>query len=394
MSQAIESEGEPPFVHTMFTRLRKRQWLNNGMVSSASLDPLYDRAPRIVIWEMTRACALACRHCRAEAQPRRDPLELGTAEAFTLIDQVAGFGKPLFVLTGGDPMMRDDLYELVEYGCAHGLPVSISPSATGRLTDEAIGRLAAAGVRRMALSLDAPDAAEHDAFRGVRGSYARTLRAVRVARERGMSVQINTTLSQVNVHSIDEFGELLAGLDVAMWSVFFVLPIGRATADLCLCAHETEGAFARLAAVAEGAGFDVKTTEAPHYRRYLMQHAASAPPRERPAGAGAPPLRFAGIGDGRGFVFVSHQGDVYPSGFLPLRVGNVRERSLVEIYRDAPVMRRLRCPETFGGKCGLCEFHRICGGSRARAYLTSGDPFASDPSCAYVSTAAGSLADV
>jgi radical SAM protein len=364
------------------------------MVPWASLAPTYDRAPRIVIWETTRACALACRHCRAEAQPRRDSLELSTAEAFTLIDQVAGFGKPLFVLTGGDPMMRDDLYELVEYGCAHGLPVSISPSATGRLTDEAIRRLAAGGIRRIALSLDAPDAAEHDAFRGVRGSYARTLRSVRVAREHGISVQINTTLSRINVHRIEEFGDLLAGLDVAMWSAFFVLPIGRATADMCLSAQETERAFARLAAVAEGARFDVKTTEAPHYRRYLMQHAASAPPRERPAGAAAPPLRFAGIGDGRGFVFVSHQGDVYPSGFLPLRMGNVRERSLGELYRDAPVMQRLRRPETFGGKCGLCKFQHTCGGSRARAYLASGDAFASDPSCAYVSTAAGSLAHV
>jgi radical SAM protein len=357
------------------------------MLSAQAFDPMYDRAPRIVIWETTRACALACRHCRAEAKPRRDALELTTAEGFRLIEQAAAFGKPLFILTGGDPMMRDDLYDLVEYGRAHGLPVSISPSATGRLTDQALRKLATAGVRRIALSLDAPEAAEHDAFRGVRGSFARTLRAIRVARESGMSIQINTTLSRVNAHEIERFGELLAGLDIAMWSVFFVLPIGRASADMCLSAQETERAFARLVAVADGAAFEVKTTEAPHYRRYLMQHAASAPPRERPAAAGQP-LRFAGIGDGRGFVFVSHQGDVFPSGFLPLRVGNVRDDSLVEIYRNAPVMRRLRRPETFGGKCGLCEFGRICGGSRARAYLTSNDAFASDPSCAYVSNAA------
>jgi len=357
------------------------------MVSAQAFDPMYDRAPRIVIWETTRACALACRHCRAEASPCRDALELTTAEGFGLIDSVAAFGKPLFILTGGDPMMRDDLYELVAYGCARGLPVSISPSATGRLTDEALRKLAEGGVRRIALSLDAPDADEHDAFRGVRGSFARTIRAIGVARACGMSVQINTTLSHVNVHQIERFGELLDTLDIAMWSVFFVLPIGRATAEMCLLAQETERAFARLAAVADASTFDLKTTEAPHYRRYIMQHAASAPPRERPAATGHP-LRFAGIGDGRGFVFVSHQGDVFPSGFLPLRVGNVRESSLSDIYRDAPAMRRLRRPETFGGKCGLCEFGRICGGSRARAYLASGDAFASDPSCAYVSDAA------
>jgi len=363
------------------------------MSADESPDPRYDRAPRIVIWEMTRACALACRHCRAEARPHRDALELTTAEAFTLIDGITGFQRPLFILSGGDPMMRDDVYEIVEYGCAHGLPVSISPAATGRLTDLAIRKLAAAGVRRIALSLDAPNAEEHDLFRGVRGSYARTLRAVRVAREHGMSVQVNTTLSRLNLDGIEKFGFLLSGLDVAMWSVFFILPIGRATADLSLSAEETEAAFARLAAVAETVPFAVKTTEAPHYRRYLAQHRASTPPGGAPAGDAAPP-RFAGIGDGRGFVFVSHLGDVYPSGFLPLRIGNVRERSLGELYRDEPVMQRLRRPESFSGKCGVCEFQGICGGSRARAYLTSGDPFASDPSCAYVSAAAPVLAHV
>jgi radical SAM protein len=363
------------------------------MTVGALPDPMYDRAPKIVIWEMTRACALACRHCRAEAQPRRDPLELTTAEAFALIDGVAEFEHPLFILSGGDPMMRDDLYEIVEYGVARGLPVSISPSATGRLTDDAIRELAVSGVRRIALSLDAPSAAEHDAFRGVQGSYARTLRAMRVAREQGLSVQVNTTLSHLNVDRIEEFGHLLFGLDVAMWSVFFVLPIGRATTDLCLRADETEPAFARLAAVAQSVPFAVKTTEAPHYRRYLAQHPASARPHGKPAGGAAPP-RFAGVGDGRGFVFVSRLGDVYPSGFLPLRIGNVRERSLSELYRDDPVMQRLRRPETFAGKCGRCDFQSICGGSRARAYLTSGDPFASDPSCTYVSPAAMELAHV
>jgi radical SAM protein len=356
--------------------------------------PAYDLAPRIVIWEMTRACALACRHCRAEAQPRRDPLELTTAEARTLIDGIATNARPLFILTGGDPMMRDDLYEIVEYGCARGLSVSISPSATGRLTDAAIRRLAGLGVRRIGLSLDAPGAAEHDAFRGVKGSYARTLRAVRVAREQGMSVQINTTLSSVNLGRIEEFGALLVDWDIAMWSVFFVLPIGRATADLCLSAHATEDAFARLAAVAEHAPFDVKTTEAPHYRRYLAQHAADGAGHGEHAGAPGRSLRFAGIGDGRGFVFVSHRGDVYPSGFLPVRIGNVRERSLLELYRDDPLMQRLRRPETFLGKCGRCDFRGICGGSRSRAFLTSGDAFASDPSCIYLAPTAEAPAHV
>lgn len=343
-----------------------------AMTSSTRIeDTFYDSAPRIVIWEMTRACALACRHCRAEAIPHRDPRELTTAEAFKLLEDVAACDKPLLVLTGGDPLMRDDIYKIVEYGTSLGLPVSVSPSATGRLTRDSIRRLSQAGVRRISLSLDATGAEAHDAFRGVKGSYRRTIDAVSHAREFGIATQINTTAGRHNFSNLSDFAELLNGLDIVLWSVFFVLPVGRAGIQMCLNAQETEEAFGVIYDIAQRSHFDVKTTEAPHYRRYVQQRDAV----ER---------RWSGIGDGRGFVFISHRGDVQPSGFLELTAGNVRSHSLLDLYRDDATMQRLRRPQTFEGKCGICEFRRLCGGSRARAFTETGNPFGSDPACSYV----------
>lgn len=339
----------------------------------------YDDAPRIVIWEMTRACALACVHCRAEAIPRRDPRELTTAEACALVDDVVACGDPIFVLTGGDPFMRDDLDVIVRYASERGLRVAVSPSATGRLTAKALRRLKAAGCSRISLSLDGPDDASHDAFRGVRGSFTRTLKGIGEAREAGLEVQINTTVSRRNHRRIDEMARLVRACDVALWSVFFLVPVGRAAATDVLTATETEEVFADLYRLSHELPFPLKTTEAPHYRRYLAQRSAAAP-------RGG--MRYAGIGDGKGFVFVSHLGEIMPSGFLPYVVGNVRHEPLVDVYRDHPIMRRLRSPNSFGGKCGVCEYHDLCGGSRARAYTMTGDAFASEPTCAYIPAAA------
>lgn len=346
--------------------------------------PTYADAPRIVIWEMTRACALACRHCRAEAIPRRDPSELTTSEAFALVDAVRECGKPVFVLTGGDPLMRDDIYKIVEYGTHQGLRVAVSPSATGRLTRRALEQLTRAGCRRVSLSIDAPSAEMHDDFRGVKGSFQRTIDAARAARELGLELQINTTLSRFNTHTMRDMAALVETLDAALWSVFFLVPVGRAKLDQVLDAQETEEAFREIYAIAQTAPFDIKTTEAPHYRRYVAQREASMPPRERPKRPAPPWMQYPAIGDGKGFVFVSHTGEICPSGFLPYVVGNVRTENLLEVYREDAIMRRMRAPETFGGKCGVCEFRRICGGSRSRAYAMSGDPFAEEPSCAFV----------
>lgn len=338
---------------------------------NATLMRSYADAPRIVIWEMTRACALACRHCRAEAIPRRNHLELTTSEAFALVDAVRECGKPTFVLTGGDPFMRDDLCKIVEYANTSGLRTAVSPSATERLTPAALQALSRAGCRRISLSIDAASAESHDAFRGVRGSFARTIDAVHAAREAGIEVQINTTISLFNNVQLADLAKLLSTLDIALWSLFFLVPVGRGKVDDVLSPDETETAFAELHGLSGCVPFAVKTTEAPHYRRYLLQHS--------PDGA-----KVSTIGDGNGFIFISHRGEIFPSGFLPLVAGNVRTDRLVNVYRGSPLMRRLRDPDSFEGKCGACEFRRICGGSRSRAYAMTGNAFASEPTCEYI----------
>ena len=349
---------------------------------------LYTDAPRIVIWEMTRACALACRHCRAEAIPYRNPGELTTGEGFALVDQVVRCGSPVFVLTGGDPLMREDIYKIVEYATNKGLRVAVSPSATGRLRPQALQALSRAGCKRISLSIDAAGRDEHDRFRGVKGSFERTIDGARAAREAGLQVQINTTISRFNHESIWDLIPTLEALDVALWSFFFIVPVGRAQIEDVLSAGETEAFFEKLYAVSKHLPFPVKTTEAPHYRRFVARKEAQAPPRERPAGKNPMPwMAFPAIGDGKGFVFVSHTGEICPSGFLPYVVGNIRRDDLLETYREDAVMRRLRSPETFSGKCGVCEFRQLCGGSRSRAYTMTGDAFASEPTCAYVPSA-------
>lgn len=335
---------------------------------------LYDEAPRIVIWEMTRACALACRHCRAEAQPYRNPAELTTAEAFALVDQVVECSDPIFVLTGGDPLMRDDIYKIAEYATSKGLRVAVSPSATGRLKASALEALALAGCKRISLSIDAPNAEMHDGFRGVRGSFERTIQAAQAARAAGMELQINTTVSQFNHRVLADFVPVVESLEPALWSFFFIVPVGRAQMEDVLGPQETEDAFREIFRISQRVPFPIKTTEAPHYRRYAMQKTASAPRG----------LTYPSIGDGKGFVFISHNGNICPSGFLPFAIGNVRRDNLLSVYRNDPVMRRLRAPETFSGKCGVCEFRQLCGGSRSRAYTMTGDAFASEPTCAYV----------
>lgn len=342
---------------------------------------IYDDGPRVVIWEMTRACALACKHCRAQAVPHRDERELTTNEAFDFIDEIAAYGRPIFILTGGDPFMRPDIFEIVRHAVANGLPIAVSPSGTGRLSSFALHELAEAGCHRISLSLDGSDAATHDAFRGVGGVFERTIQAAARAHEAGIGVQINTTIGRHNAHQLPALAELVASIDASIWSAFFLVPTGRAQREDCLSADEFETAFGELYNVMKTAPYLVKTTEAPHFRRYVAQQLARLPRDERPPRGEQ--LVFPAIGDGKGFVFVSHTGEIAPSGFLPIVTGNVRDDSLLDVYRNDPMFQRLRDPDRTNGKCGTCDFRTICGGSRARAYSFTGDPFGSDPCCAY-----------
>jgi radical SAM protein len=348
--------------------------------TGARLPSHFEDHPYLVIWETTRACDLVCKHCRACAVPQRDARELDTHEAKRLLDDVARMGTRIVVLTGGDPAKRPDLAEIVRHGTSAGLHMGLTPSATPLVTEELLLDLGDAGLGRLALSLDASHAEEHDAFRGVRGSFDRTIEILRTARRLGITTQVNTTVRRENLDDLGAIARTIAALDVVLWSVFVVVPTGRASRDDVPSAQRVEEALHALAEIAEWAPFDVKTTAAPHFRRVLLQRKS----KERIVGLDGIARAPRGVNDGLGFLFVSHRGEVYPSGFLPIACGNVREKDIASIYRDHPFLRALRDADQLQGKCGVCEFRRVCGGSRARAFATTGDPFAEDPACAYV----------
>jgi len=347
----------------------------------------FGRAPLMFYYEVTQACDLVCKHCRASAEAQAHPEELTTEQSRALVAQVASFPKrPMLVLTGGDPLKRADLFELIAYAIQQGLEPVLTPSATPLATREAFARAREAGVRRLGISLDGPDAATHDAFRGWEGSFERTLRMLDDARQLNMAVQVNTTVTRRNVDRIDEIAALLASKGIAMWAVFFLVPVGRGLEEVRISANEYETVFARLWHHAQTQPYAVKTTEAPHYRRFVLQQGGN--PLAGPGGQADDGRRRGhraplGVGDGKGVMFVSHTGEIYPAGFLPLVCGRFPHDNVVEIYQNHPTFRALRSPELFKGKCGICEYRDPCGGSRARAYAVTGDAMESEPDCAY-----------
>jgi len=349
----------------------------------------FNERPFIAIWEVTQACDLACVHCRASAQPDRHPMELSTDEGKRLIDQIAALQVPVFVLTGGDPIKRPDLFELIGHARSAGVRVSLTPSATPLLTRDIVIRLKEAGLARLAVSMDDAIAETHDAFRGMTGSFAQTLNAIRWANKIGLPIQINTTFSRRNIAEIDTIAALIESLNITLWSVFFLVPMGRGKLDDLLNADEFEQIFAKIYSLSKTVDFDIKTTEAQHYRRFILQQRVA----ERKAGAeisvtqdkAADAIGRAprGLNDGKGFVFISHTGEVFPSGFLPMSAGNIRQQGLSSLYRESALFRSLRDTSKLEGKCGACEFKEICGGSRARAYALTGNPNGEEPCCAY-----------
>lgn len=358
----------------------------------------YDRTPFLIIWETTQACDLACLHCRASAQPLRHAEELTTEEGEDLLRQAAGLGTPIFILSGGDPLKRPDLMRLIRTGADLGLRMATIPAATERLTEEAVKDLKQAGLSQMALSLDYPTAALHDAFRGVPGAYAKTMQAAEWAHRHGLPLQINTTLCAESAPYLTEMAELVTRLGVVFWEVFFLVPMGRGSKLSGLTAWQCEELFEILYQVQKRSKFLVKVTEAPHFRRYVMvrEGLPGAAPTGNRSGQSLPArlvrtegpghtigLASQGVNAGNGFLFVSHVGDVYPSGFLPVKAGNIRTAPLASIYRETPLFRSLRTPESFLGICGRCEFRGVCGGSRSRAFALTGNYLASDPWCAY-----------
>ncbi len=338
-----------------------------------------DQSPMLVFYELTQACDLVCAHCRACAQRQRDPNELDTAQSKRLIDQLSEFPiPPMLILTGGDPLKRSDIFELINYAVASGIYVSITPSATPLVNRDSIERLREAGISRMAISVDGADAATHDANRGVAGSFDHSMDVLRIARELGVETQINTTLLPANVDQIEAMGETFGKLDIALWSVFFLIPVGRATEMNRLNAEQCEDAFVRLHAQSSQQPFMLKTTEAPHYRRYVIQN---TPKSEQKAPRG---FTAAGINDGKGVMFVSHTGEIFPTGFLPLHCGDFPRQGIVDVYQNSPTFQMLRDTDRLEGKCGICSFRNVCGGSRARAFGVTGNPMAEEPDCNYI----------
>jgi len=302
--------------------------------------------PFVVIWENTRACDLACVHCRAAAQPRRNRFELTTEEGFALIDQIAELQPKVFVLTGGDPLKRDDTYALIRYAREKGLEPSLTPSATPLLTEEAVTKMKQHGLGRMAVSLDASNAAEHDAFRRVPGSFDLTLRAIRQAARESIPVQVNSTVTRRTVADLPNLVGLLEDLDIAMWSVFFAVPTGRAKESDLITAREVEELFGFLFETSIRVKFSIRTTEAMHYRRYVLQHGGAMPlgvhPTPDSLDRNGAPRAPRGVNEAKGFVFISHIGDVYPSGFLPIACGQVPFDSVVRVYQQSTLFRTLR----------------------------------------------------
>lgn len=351
----------------------------------------YDERPFLVLWELTRACTLACKHCRAKALRQRNPLELTFDECCKVMQDMQAFGRPLLVLTGGDPAQRPDLLDIVREAKAQGFPVAITPSATPVTTRKLIHEMKNAGVARLAVSIDGPDAETHDGFRRVKGSFEISTNIIKWAHEVDLPVQVNTTIARHNVKLFDEMAELVRGLDAVLWSLFFLVPTGRANDEMQIRQNEAEEILEKMANLAVMAPFDVKATEGPFFRRMLLERFADDCHSENDSGKmhfadrlklGA--LRaYQSVNDGKGVLFISHTGDIYPSGFLPISAGNVRSDSVVRVYREHELFKALRSPSLLGGKCGRCKYKVVCGGSRARAYAAVGDYLAQDPLCSY-----------
>ncbi|RSK27932.1 radical SAM/SPASM domain-containing protein [Bacillus sp. HMF5848] len=358
----------------------------------------FNKHPFIVIWELTRACQLACLHCRAEAQYKRDPRELTFKEGKKLIDEIYNdLGNPLLVFTGGDPLMRQDVYDIADYAIKKGVRVSMTPSATPNVTKEAIEKAKEVGLARWAFSLDGPTAEIHDHFRGTSGSFDLTMTSIQYLHELKIPIQINTVISRYNIDVLDEMAKLVEDLDCVLWSVFFLVPTGRGKDSDMISPVQHEKVFQWLYDLSKRVKFDIKTTAAQHYRRVVIQN------KMRENKSKAEQIRYQdalmqgktgqfdglgrapkGVNDGNGFVFVSHIGDVYPSGLLPVKAGNIRDSSLTEIYQNSPIFKELRNPDAFKGKCGVCEYRHVCGGSRSRAYAMTGDYMESEPFCVYI----------
>jgi len=358
------------------------KWTSVQSAEESREVPAFRLRPLQVTWEMTRACDWKTTTARAAVRSLRDKQEVSTAEALHLIGEVAAMRVPLLALTGGDPLLRPDLFPLVEFAARRSVRTSLTLLPTPLLDAQAIADLKGCGLMRVAFWLHGSSVAYHDSYTGLSGSHRRTLEVIGLCNEAGLAVQINTVVTRRNFHDVDPMIELLTRLDAVLWNVFFFVPASLAEREEMLSGEQHEEVFARLYAASKRVHFQIKTTEGQHYQRYVIERRARESRGELSA-ADVMALASKGVSDGKGVVFINHHGDVYPSRFLPLPAGNLTTESLADVYCDSLLFVSLRDSSKLKGKCGRCSFRKICGGSRARAYAVTGDLFAEEPCCAY-----------
>lgn len=364
-----------------------------------------DQSPMLVFWESTRACLLSCRHCRASAISCPMSGELDGDEAADFIDALTGFGRPspVLVVTGGDVLMRADLLGLVDRASALGVPLAVAPSVTPLLTSEMLTALRSRGVKAASISLDGASPETHEGIRQVEGHFEPTLAAIRLLRSHGFTVQVNTLVMRENAHELADIARLVKQMGASIWELFFLVQVGRGTALEELSPAENEDVCHFLV---DASRYDVivRTVEAPFFRRVVGWRKEDPPDIDPRARYGLGPLygtlaarlrallgeptsepkaHVKGTRDGKGIVFVSHDGEIYPAGFLPLSLGNVKRDSIVDVYREDGWLKEIRASR-FHGRCGACEYADLCGGSRSRAFASSGDPLGEDPACVYI----------
>ena len=349
-------------------------------MNNTSAPYVYDQSPVMIYWEVTQACDLSCRHCRAQAIKEFDKFELSTQECKVLLLQIAQFNAkhlPHLVMTGGDPLKRDDIYELISYGIKMGLDISLAPSGTPLLTKEALTKLKDAGVKSISLSLDGSSAQIHDAFRMVSGCFDRTINAAKIAFDLNLPFQINTLASKNTLNDLPKIYNLVSSLNPMTWSIFFLIKTGRGSVLNEITPTEAEKLYEWLYEISKKSNFQIRTTEAPSFRRVYLSKIKSDGYSDMSI------QRGFGVRDGNGIMFISRRGQIFPSGFLPVSAGNVRNDDIIEIYRNSQVFKNIRDLNNLEGKCSYCEFRYICGGSRARAYAKTQNYMESDPICSY-----------
>ena len=340
-------------------------------------------ALRLLAWETTRRCNLACLHCRAAANAGPYPGELTTAEGLALLDDLATMGQPVVILTGGEPLLRDDIFELAAHGHGQGLRMVMAVNGT-LLTPQIAARLKEVGIQRLSISIDGASAASHDQLRAVPGAYEGALAGVAAAREAGLPFQINTTVTRTNRRELPAIHELAISLGAAAHHVFVLVPTGRGEElmDQLLHPEEYEETLRWLLARQKEGKLFIKPTCAPQFYRLWRQDAAARGEKITPDTHGMEAMTKGCLG-GQGFAFVSYKGEVQPCGYLELAAGNIRETRFPEIWEKSALFQQLRRVDDYRGKCHSCQYRKVCGGCRARAYALTGDVLAADPICPY-----------